>query len=474
MIQSFEKVESTSSSHPFASAYEKCGFKRKGYVEEEYFMHGAANVYEWQNGKRKIAVPDCPYVNRLLVRRPESRGCFSGNVVVEILNSTSFIDFDRCWALTYRHMMRNGDIYIGITSKPNVIPAMLKVDEQRYHTLEWKNPRLCQNMEVPENKLGNMEGASSPETEDGLFWDMLTDLAILLRDGQNPLIGSYAPYYQYLAGWSQSGAYMIRFVNDFAYEKKMEQPYFDGYFSAGSASSCMPDLNQLYGQTGIKQSRRLKQMTEPFIEMHTESENVKWGNDKARGDNDSDADMKYRIYDVVGTTHDSRSTMIDYYVGDRDVFLCGITPNYPGKEIHPNAVPYEVAFHAALQFLYEWVRDGKEPPIIPPIETVGEKNVTDDTGNAVGGYRLPFVEAPLCIYHPVSTPMKPDFAFGCTLFGYEENYSHEKVLDLYGSYHKYMKIFNEKLDEAVKAGIVLETDKNMCLKYAREKARQIF
>ena len=206
-----------------------------------------------------------------------------------------------------------------------------------------------------------MEGASDSETEDGLFWDMLIDLAKLLREEDNPLIGDYSPYYQYLAGWSQSGAYIIRFVNDFAYAEESYRPYFDGYFSAGSASSCMPDLNQNYGRTALTQSRKLKKMTEPFIEMHTESENALWANSEARGENSFMDDMKYCIYDVAGATHDSKSTMIDYYLDDRDVVLCGIIPNYPGKEVHPNGFPYEVAFQAALQHLYDWVRDGKQP-----------------------------------------------------------------------------------------------------------------
>lgn len=59
-----------------------------------------------------------------------------------------------------------------------------------------------------------------------------------------------------------------------------------------------------------------------------------------------------------------------------------------------------------MQHLYDWVRDGKQPFTTEKIEVKDGVNVTDGTGNAVGGYRLPFVEVPLCIYHPVSTPMK--------------------------------------------------------------------
>ena len=59
--------------------------------------------------------------------------------------------------------------------------------------------------------------------------------------------------------------------------------------------------------------------------------------------------------------------MIDYYLGDVDVFLAGIVPNYPGKETHPNDFPYEVAFQAALSLLYGWVRDGRRPFTAEPV-----------------------------------------------------------------------------------------------------------
>lgn len=62
---------------------------------------------------------------------------------------------------------------------------MLKLDEKRYCELSWKNPRPESSNALPQQELGNMEGASNPETEDGLFWDMLTDLAKLLREEDN-------------------------------------------------------------------------------------------------------------------------------------------------------------------------------------------------------------------------------------------------------------------------------------------------
>ena len=46
MITEVKQIPVAEGTHPFASAAEKCGFSQIGYVEDEYFMSGTANVYE--------------------------------------------------------------------------------------------------------------------------------------------------------------------------------------------------------------------------------------------------------------------------------------------------------------------------------------------------------------------------------------------------------------------------------------------
>src|ERR1700757_2887091 len=42
-----------------------------GYLEEEYFVSGLANVYEWSApGAATVRTPNAPYTTRMLVRRP--------------------------------------------------------------------------------------------------------------------------------------------------------------------------------------------------------------------------------------------------------------------------------------------------------------------------------------------------------------------------------------------------------------------
>ena len=85
MIQKIENIPITDVSYPVTRAANLCGFAERGYVEEEYFMYGTANVYGMQDGacgfagEAVIRFADAPYVNRFLVRRPADISKASGS-----------------------------------------------------------------------------------------------------------------------------------------------------------------------------------------------------------------------------------------------------------------------------------------------------------------------------------------------------------------------------------------------------------
>ncbi|GAE93121.1 hypothetical protein JCM21714_2160 [Gracilibacillus boraciitolerans JCM 21714] len=386
-IKTVELVPTEKKSHPFGTSMEKCKLEENGYREDEYFISGTANVYSMQNKKKKEVFTDAPYVNRIIIRRPTNIKSFSGNVVVEILNSTAGFDIDRNWVLTKDFMMRNGDIYVGITSKPNVLKALLRFDQERYSPLSWKNPNQTPpNRKIPDEKLGNIAGHSSYETEDGLFWDMLVDLAKLLKSASdaNP-IKAYGDHYQFLSGWSQSGGYLIRFIKDFAYDSE-DQDLFNGYLSYGTVSLCTPNLNQEDLTDPTTLDLTLPKLKSPMIEMHTESENVSLNNHNSRME-DSEY---YRVYDITGPSHNTQNTSDEYYKDDLDLKKAGFSSLYHGKELYPNNFPHEFAFQAAQHSMYMWVRDGKHPISVEEIKVDDElNNVKDENGNSIGGWRLP-------------------------------------------------------------------------------------
>ena len=71
-------IPSTATSHPFGgAAYQLVpeNLASVGYVEEEYFVSGKANVYEWPvAGPAQVRTPDAPYTTRMLVRRNRHLG----------------------------------------------------------------------------------------------------------------------------------------------------------------------------------------------------------------------------------------------------------------------------------------------------------------------------------------------------------------------------------------------------------------
>ncbi|MCX4315607.1 MAG: alpha/beta hydrolase domain-containing protein, partial [Lachnospiraceae bacterium] len=177
MIKEMKQIPVTENSHPFASAVFHCKLEELGYVEEEYFMSGMANVYrEGEYQKPEVIFPDAPYTTRLLIRRPARTEAFSGNVVIEDLNASAMMDIDRMWVNSWKYFTRNGDIYIGITSKGHVVDALKKFDPKRYKAINWSNP-------MPEREAPPQTGPFPflSQYESGLFWDMLVDLAKLVR-----------------------------------------------------------------------------------------------------------------------------------------------------------------------------------------------------------------------------------------------------------------------------------------------------
>jgi hypothetical protein len=48
---------------------------KAGYVEEEFFLSGRANVYDWSaDGQVVVKTPGAPYMTRLLLAGPPTRG----------------------------------------------------------------------------------------------------------------------------------------------------------------------------------------------------------------------------------------------------------------------------------------------------------------------------------------------------------------------------------------------------------------
>lgn len=92
------------------------------YVEEEFFISGAADLYNYANNPPAsptdiVAIQnDVPYKTRIIVRRPAKAHKANGTVVIEWWNSTAGFDTAPAWDPSADYFANEGIVYIGITN----------------------------------------------------------------------------------------------------------------------------------------------------------------------------------------------------------------------------------------------------------------------------------------------------------------------------------------------------------------------
>ncbi|AEB07716.1 hypothetical protein Corgl_1617 [Coriobacterium glomerans PW2] len=473
MISHIEEIPITPASYPFSSAERYCELSKRGYVEREYYIQGTANVYRSiSNGPLvEIRTSDAPYINRCIVRTPTDPGAASGNVVVEIINPTSFMEIERMWILGHREFLRSGDIYVGITSKPNTIAKLIEFDGKRYGRLSWANPTPDVPFTFDPDELirsGVAQPDLDPRYETGLFWDMLIDLARVLRSDapQNP-IRDFRRDLICLSGWSQSGSYLLRYINSFAEmaDSGPEGQVFDAYLAGGAVHSLVVPVNQYEsGRSYAPELRRVERCRQPLIAVQTESENGRMQGWRTYIDDSDRSDFRYRCYEVAGASHDTRYTYVDYYRDDEDLKRIDHLPAYTGKHAHPNDYPSEILIAAAFRNLFRWVRTGAGPTRCPriPVDAYGE-NIRDAFGNSIGGLRTCLLDYPCARFCNTSrveigqgTVDKNSTVDG--LFGHREPFSQNMLIELYGTLDHYRELCEQSTREQVSRGFVCKED----------------
>ena len=482
MITKIEKIPISEESYPFTSAKKYGYLAAAEYEEEEYFMHGSANVYQTEaDGRMGIRFPNAPYVNRFIVRRPSDPMRFSGNVVVEIINPTSFMDLERMWVLSSRQLMRNGDIYVGITSKPITIEAALKpFNPERYGRLSWANPTMEQPFPFTQDDFKDLENVIPDQNinyEIGLFWDMLTDLGDLLRsdDEKNPL-RELRPRTIVLTGWSQSGCYLVRYLNDFAYLTD-DQSVFDGFLAAGPPRYFATPVNQYETLTCAKNIKvQIKQAKEPCIVLQTESENSLLGAAAIVRDDQEDEDFLCRHFDIAGASHDTVYTLLDYYKPDQDLERIGFRFRFGGKNDEPNHYPTELLVGAMFRNLFYWIHEGVAPQPCERIRINSKgENVRDAMGNSIGGIRTCLLDYPTGAFYQYG-----DINVGESglfpksdkdiLFGHEESFPAEMLQHMYGSLEHYHELVADHTRRLIMKGYLVKEDADLMIEEAMTRA----
>ncbi|HEX6744362.1 MAG TPA: alpha/beta hydrolase domain-containing protein [Solirubrobacteraceae bacterium] len=446
----------SATSYPFGAADRTLvpeDLSKVGYVEEEYLVSGKANVYSWPApGPAVVRTPDAPYTTRILVRRPAKASRFSGNVVVEMLNPSNRFDLNIGWAMAHRQMVRNGDAWVGITDKPIDVLALKKFDPVRYASLSFANPLALDDPRNCQNPVTSVDPPQfrSRATEDGLAWDIYSQVGALVRsrDRANPLAyggGRHgwsrghraAVQHVYGFGYSQTGGDLYDYINaihplDVA---RNGRPIYDGYIVAvaGGAFVGIVPINQCEPPPTVGDPRlQFSNVGVPIIHVMSQSDYL-FGIAARRPDSDAPAD-RFRHYEMAGAAH-ATPDELNFAATSADIVKAGVpVPPMNCNEGPRSRFPSRIFFDAIVRNLDLWVRYGISPPHADPIAVQNGAGVLDPYGNVVGGLRSPYVDVPTSTWFGNSTG-----ASFCIIAGHEVPFDAARLQQLYPTHGAYVR-----------------------------------
>jgi len=163
---------------------------------------------------------------------------------------------------------------------------------------------------------------------------------------------------------------------------------------------------------------------------------------------------RYRYWEVAGASHVSLQAIRSSAPrSERDFgFSMAIDDGLDGV----NHISIAPVVDAAQHHLQAWMTDGLAPPAQARIQFAGDppEIVRDEHGIARGGIRLPPVDVPMA--HNSAIQRSPD-AFA-RLVGCHEPFSAEKMRELYGSRAHFLQLYDQAVEAAAAAGVVLPRD----------------
>ena len=435
--------------------------KKVGYVEEEFLVSGVANVYDWPaDGPARVRTASAPYTTRVLIRRPATRSRFSGNAVLEPLNPSNRFDLNIGWAISHAQLVRNGDAWVGVTSKPISVVAMKAFNPTRYASLSWANPLS----ETDPQNCTMVPGDSARTTENGLIWDVLRQVGTWVkgRDSSNPLTygrsNRASVQRLYAWGYSQSGNFLVTYLNAIhpLDVRALGKPLFDAYFIAVPGG--LTAIHQCAQAPAPGDPRRsIANAGVPVMRLVTLSEYLRV---EKRPDSDAAPNL-FRHYEVAGAAH-ATPDELTFAAAPADITKAGVpVPPMDCNEGPRSRFPNSVAFNAALRNLDEWVRKGTAPPRAEPIVVENGKPVLDEYGNVKGGVRSPYVDAPTSAWTGSSTG-----ASFCFIAGHEIPFDRERLKRLYPDRAAYVRAVRQSVTDLVSRRFIVREDGAELIKQA--------
>jgi hypothetical protein len=428
---------------------------KAGYVEEEFLISGAANVYDWgADGKLTTKTRNAPYGTRIRVRHPKDAAKFSGTVVIEIPNAARRFDWDMMWGYLADEIMARGDGWVAITP-PAGTPGLKTFDPVRYASISYANPS------------GACPGATTPaaDMEEGLRWDVYSQVGALLKS--NSAGGPLAGYRVENLYMTTQGGDVVTYINAIHPQAKLASGKFvyDGFLS--KQPNGVGRLNQCGTAPPRGDARHMiKNAGVPVIAVIAQGEVI--GSLAARRADSDEPNDRYRLYEIAGGSHLDKYAYYPF-ASMADAAAAGNlqgTPEYPfAQRCTPEIqlIPYPLMpfiYHAALNHLDKWVRNGTSPPHgdriqVNNVDTPRASVAMDQFGHALGGIRTFWVDFPVVNF--TQNSVGPGF---CPELGHANALEWSQLDALYGGYKNYVSKVLPSIDRSVRERWITQADAN--------------
>jgi Alpha/beta hydrolase domain len=397
----------------------------RGYVVEEFHLEGTLAGHQLRAGTdadvdgRWEVEPygDAPYRTRILVMRPDRAERFNGTVVVNWQNVSAGIEA----GAPKDGEIFEGHAWVGVSAQEVGLygfpPGMDRFGGRRAEPLLAHDPERYGTLHHP--------------CDQGAF-DIFAQAGLAVGPDRSPGVdpmGGLDVRRVIATGGSQSAMRLVTYVNAF----HRDAGVFDAFLlSVWEGRAPRPEEGAV--ALGVRTSIR-DDLTTPIVVVNSEFETH-----HLIGLPLTDSDH-LRIWEVAGAPHG--------VARNHDA-----PPDARGRVVNPLSI--WPVYDAALRGVHHWLASGRPVPTQPRIavDDQGASGIRrDDDGNAIGGIRLPELEAPTHEYRGV--------AFGTgrpPLFGAARPFSDDELRARYPSRAAYVAQWCTAVDALVTSGALRPED----------------
>jgi Alpha/beta hydrolase domain len=410
---------------PFNAYYGDIG--ACGYVEEEYFIAGQALRFApvgalSQDGRWSVKPTNAgPYKTRILVRRPKNPKAFNGTVIVEWTNVSEGCDLEFCDALG----VYDGFAYVAVSAQRVGIHGY---PVKPLGLIEW-DPERYGSLSIP---------------DDALSYDIYTQAARLVAQrpqvhGVDPL-GGLEVRKLIAVGASQSGVRLLAYINGIQPRERV----FDALMTiinAGRASDFSPVPAMTNANSNSRSVRTIVRtdLAAPVLTLNTQTEALFYYPLRQPDT------PRFIYWEIAGASHMSIALSLPFR---QTLARDGVLP--AGFQVNPRVsnVTWLPTADAAIQHLHLWLNGGQPPPRQQRMVISGEPPAIalDKYGNAVGGIRLPELQAPIARY--TFSGALNDY------FGKREAFPTAELKALYPTHARYLEDVSTAATAAQRVGII--------------------